>query len=155
MQLWLDIPSLLGYLKGQAFHRPFTKEEEAKAIERFMAGDEQARLDLIERNMRLVAHVVKKFHPQHEQLDDYISIGTIGLMKAVSSYTPDKKTRLATYAARCIENEIIKSIVCTGCITMRKILRNKITSYLIGSVTTNPFLDIDNATRLQGKKFKG
>ncbi|MCP1145368.1 RNA polymerase sporulation sigma factor SigK [Lysinibacillus endophyticus] len=107
MQLWLDIPSFLGYLKGQAFHRPFTKEEEAKCIERFMAGDEQARLDLIERNMRLVAHVVKKFHPQHEQLDDYISIGTIGLMKAVSSYTPDKKTRLATYAARCIENEIL------------------------------------------------
>lgn len=107
MQLWLDIPSLLGYLKGQAFHRPFTKEEEAEAIERFMNGDEQARLDLIERNMRLVAHVVKKFHPQHEQLDDYISIGTIGLMKAVSSYTPDKKTRLATYAARCIENEIL------------------------------------------------
>jgi len=57
--------------------------------------------------MRLVAHVVKKFHPKHEQLDDYISIGTIGLMKAVESYTPDKKTRLATYAARCIENEIL------------------------------------------------
>ena len=50
---------------------------------------------------------VKKFHPKHEQLDDYISIGTIGLMKAVSSYTPNKKTRLATYAARCIENEIL------------------------------------------------
>lgn len=107
MQLWLDIPAFLGYIKGQAFHRPFTREEEAKAIERFMAGDEQARLDLIERNMRLVAHVVKKFHPPHDQLDDYISIGTIGLMKAVSSYTPDKKTRLATYAARCIENEIL------------------------------------------------
>lgn len=107
VQLWLDIPALLGYLKGQAFHRPFTKEEEEKCIERFLAGDEQARLDLIERNMRLVAHVVKKFHPPHEQLDDYISIGTIGLMKAVSSYTPDKKTRLATYAARCIENEIL------------------------------------------------
>lgn len=107
MQLWLDIPAFLGYIKGQAFHKPFTREEEAKAIERFMAGDEQARLDLIERNMRLVAHVVKKFHPPHDQLDDYISIGTIGLMKAVSSYTPDKKTRLATYAARCIENEIL------------------------------------------------
>lgn len=107
VQLWLDLPALLGYLKGQAFSRPFTKEEEEKCIERFLAGDEQARLDLIERNMRLVAHVVKKFHPQHEQLDDFISIGTIGLMKAVSSYTPDKKTRLATYAARCIENEIL------------------------------------------------
>ncbi|MEO4052202.1 RNA polymerase sporulation sigma factor SigK [Solibacillus sp. CAU 1738] len=107
IQLWLDFPSLLGYLKGQAFSKPFTREEEAKVIESYLAGDEQARLDLIERNMRLVAHVVKKFHPPHEQLDDYISIGTIGLMKAVASYTPDKKTRLATYAARCIENEIL------------------------------------------------
>lgn len=98
---------MFGYLKGQTFSKPFSREEEALVIARFMEGDDQARLDLIERNMRLVAHVVKKFHPPHEQLDDYISIGTIGLMKAVASYTPDKKTRLATYAARCIENEIL------------------------------------------------
>ena len=57
--------------------------------------------------MRLVAHIVKKFHPKHELLDDYISIGTIGLMKAVNTFTPDRKTKLATYAARCIENEIL------------------------------------------------
>lgn len=107
MQLWFDIPALLGYLKGKAFHKPLSKEEETACIQRFLEGDEQARIELIERNMRLVAHVVKKFHPKHEQLDDYISIGTIGLMKAVSSYTPDKKTKLATYAARCIENEIL------------------------------------------------
>ena len=107
IQLWLEFPSLLGYLKGQASSKPFSREEEAEVLEKYLAGDEQARLDLIERNMRLVAHVVKKFHPPHEQLDDYISIGTIGLMKAVASYTPDKKTRLATYAARCIENEIL------------------------------------------------
>lgn len=107
IQLWLDFPAFLGYLKGQAFSKPFTREEEHLVLERFLEGDEQARLDLIERNMRLVAHVVKKFHPPHEQLDDYISIGTIGLMKAVGSYTPNKKTRLATYAARCIENEIL------------------------------------------------
>ncbi len=60
LQLWLEIPALLGYLKGQTFHKPFSKEEEAACIERFLGGDEQARLDLIERNMRLVAHVVKK-----------------------------------------------------------------------------------------------
>ena len=59
LQLWLEIPALLGYLKGQTFHKPFSKEEEAACIERFLGGDEQARLDLIERNMRLVAHVVK------------------------------------------------------------------------------------------------
>ena len=107
MQLWVDLPVLLGYLKGQSFPQPFSKEEEAKCLERYMNGDESAKLELIERNMRLVAHVVKKFHPKHEQLDDYISIGTIGLMKAVASFTPQKKTRLATYAARCIENEIL------------------------------------------------
>ncbi|ALC88068.1 MULTISPECIES: RNA polymerase sporulation sigma factor SigK [Bacillaceae] len=103
----VELPLVLGYLKGQAFHQPFTPEEEKVMIERFLAGDLSARDELIERNMRLVAHVVKKFHPKHELLDDYISIGTIGLMKAVNSYTPTKKTKLATYAARCIENEIL------------------------------------------------
>ncbi|MFC4411048.1 RNA polymerase sporulation sigma factor SigK [Chungangia koreensis] len=107
LQLWFDFPAVIGYLKGQAFHRPLSPKEEAECLQRLAEGDEDARHELIERNMRLVAHIVKKFHPKHEQLDDYISIGTIGLMKAVGSYTPDKKTRLATYAARCIENEIL------------------------------------------------
>ncbi|MEK3975579.1 RNA polymerase sporulation sigma factor SigK [Psychrobacillus sp. FSL K6-1267] len=103
----IDLPLVLGYLKGQAFHQPLSPEEEQVMIQRFLDGDLTARDELIERNMRLVAHVVKKFHPKHELLDDYISIGTIGLMKAVNSYTPTKKTKLATYAARCIENEIL------------------------------------------------
>ncbi|AWE08127.1 RNA polymerase subunit sigma-70 [Lysinibacillus sp. 2017] len=107
LQIWLELPALIGYLKGQTFYNPLSREDEAKVIARYMEGDEQARIELIEHNMRLVAHVVKKFHPPHELLDDYISIGTIGLMKAVSSFTPEKKTRLATYAARCIENEIL------------------------------------------------
>ena len=107
ISLVTNLPLVLGYFKGQAFHQPFTPEEEKIVIERFLAGDMSARDELIERNMRLVAHVVKKFHPKHELLDDYISIGTIGLMKAVNSYTPTKKTKLATYAARCIENEIL------------------------------------------------
>lgn len=107
MSMVVEIPLVLGYLKGQAFHQPLSPEEEKVMIDRFLAGDMTARDELIERNMRLVAHVVKKFHPKHELLDDYISIGTIGLMKAVNSYTPTKKTKLATYAARCIENEIL------------------------------------------------
>lgn len=107
MQLWFEIPVFIGYLKGQAFRKPLSQEEEAIYVKRCLAGEEEAKHELIERNMRLVAHIVKKFHPKHEQLDDFISIGTIGLMKAVASYTPDKKTRLATYAARCIENEIL------------------------------------------------
>ena len=107
LQVWWDLPALFGYIKGQTFSKPLTPEEEQEILERFLTGDEEARLTLIERNMRLVAHVVKKFHPSHEQLDDYISIGTIGLVKAVESFTPNKKTKLATYAARCIENEIL------------------------------------------------
>lgn len=107
VQLWLEIPALLGYIRGQAFQRPLSKDEESACLKRLAEGDEDARDELIERNMRLVAHIVKKFHPKHELLDDYISIGTIGLMKAVNSFTPDRKTKLATYAARCIENEIL------------------------------------------------
>ena len=107
LQMWIEIPAVIGYLKGQAFRKPLSQEEEAHYVQLCLKGDEDAKHELIERNMRLVAHIVKKFHPKHEQLDDYISIGTIGLMKAVASYTPDKKTRLATYAARCIENEIL------------------------------------------------
>jgi RNA polymerase sporulation-specific sigma factor len=107
VQLWVEVPAMVGYIRGQAFRRPLSKAEEEDCLKRLAAGDESARDELIERNMRLVAHVVKKFHPKHEQLDDYISIGTIGLMKAVNSFTLDRKTKLATYAARCIENEIL------------------------------------------------
>lgn len=91
LQLWLELPALLGYLKGQTFYKPLSREEEEEVINRYINGDENARIELIERNMRLVAHVVKKFHPPHDLLDDYISIGTIGLMKAVSSFTPEKR----------------------------------------------------------------
>lgn len=107
LQVFSDFPALFGYIKGQTFSKPLSSEEESLILERYLAGDEEARLILIERNMRLVAHVVKKFHPSHDQLDDYISIGTIGLVKAVESFTPNKKTKLATFAARCIENEIL------------------------------------------------
>ncbi|PID00489.1 MULTISPECIES: RNA polymerase sporulation sigma factor SigK [unclassified Sporosarcina] len=107
MQLWLEIPALIGYIRGQAFLRPLSKKEEAECLRRLAEGDVSARDELIEHNMRLVAHIVKKFQPKHELLDDYISIGAIGLMKAVNSFTPDRKTKLATYAARCIENEIL------------------------------------------------
>ncbi|KDE46616.1 hypothetical protein DI43_13220 [Geobacillus sp. CAMR12739] len=75
-------------------------------------GDEQARNRLIEHNLRLVAHIVKKFENTGEEVEDLISIGTIGLIKAIESYSPGKGTKLATYAARCIENEILMSLVC-------------------------------------------
>ena len=90
-----------------SFPKPLSKKEEDLAIERFMQGDEEARRLLIEHNLRLVAHVVKKYYTQNVDQDDLISMGTIGLIKGINSYKPDKKVKLATYCARCIENEIL------------------------------------------------
>ena len=92
---------------GGAFPRPLSPEEEADCIARMAAGDRAARDELIEHNLRLVAHIEKKYYAEPAEQDDLISIGTIGLIKAVGTYKPDKKVRLATYAARCIENEIL------------------------------------------------
>lgn len=78
-------------------------EEERYYLEKYQKGDMEAKDVLIERNLRLVAHVVKKYQGLDEDLDDLISIGTIGLIKAVSTFNPDKATRLSTYAARCID----------------------------------------------------
>ncbi|MBQ8144737.1 MAG: RNA polymerase sporulation sigma factor SigK [Butyricicoccus sp.] len=92
---------------GGTFPKPLSAEEEADCIARLAAGDPAARDTLIEHNLRLVAHIAKKYYAEPAEQDDLISIGTIGLIKAVSTYKPDKKVRLATYAARCIENEIL------------------------------------------------
>ena len=90
-----------------SFPHPLSAEDERKYIELYMQGDIQARNVLIERNLRLVAHIIKKYYTQSAEQDDLISIGTIGLIKGVSTYRPDKGVRLATYASRCIENEIL------------------------------------------------
>ncbi len=90
-----------------SFPRALTQKEEADLLERYRNGDDEARKLLIEHNLRLVAHVVKKYYDTHYDNDDLISIGTIGLIKAISSFNENKGTKLATYAARCIENEIL------------------------------------------------
>jgi RNA polymerase sporulation-specific sigma factor len=90
-----------------SFPKPLSAADEQKYIELFMAGDMDARGVLIERNLRLVAHIIKKYYTQTRDQDDLISIGTIGLIKGISTYKPDRKVRLATYASRCIENEIL------------------------------------------------
>ena len=90
-----------------SFPRPLSAKEERDALEAMWQGDPAARDRLISHNLRLVAHVVKKYYAAREDQDDLVSIGTIGLMKAVSTFHADKKTRLATYACRCIENEIL------------------------------------------------
>jgi hypothetical protein len=97
---------LAGYLSGKTFPKPLTKEEESDCLIRSAHGDEAARHKLVEHNLRLVAHIVKKYQNTALSGDDLISIGTIGLIKAVNSFLPKKGTALATYAAKCIENAI-------------------------------------------------
>ena len=91
----------------QSFPKPLTAAEEREYLRRYGEGDLEARNVLIERNLRLVAHIIKKYYTQSADQEDLISIGTIGLIKGISSYNPAKGARLATYAARCIENEIL------------------------------------------------
>ena len=90
-----------------SFPKPLSAAREEELLDKSRNGDIEARNLLIEHNLRLVAHIVKKYYPAGAEQDDLISIGTIGLIKAVSTFKSDKKIRLATYAARCIENEIL------------------------------------------------
>ena len=100
---------LSGSYSNTVFEEPLSKEEEKRQIELMLKGDKSARNKLIEHNLRLVAHIVKKFETKNTDTDDLIGIGTIGLIKAVDSYTLDKDTRITTYAAKCIQNEILMS----------------------------------------------
>ncbi|SDC18517.1 RNA polymerase sporulation sigma factor SigK [Shouchella lonarensis] len=102
-----EIVVFVSYVKNNAFPQPLNKSEEKKCLELMAEGDIEARNRLIEHNLRLVAHIVKKFENTREDTEDLISIGTIGLIKAIESYSAGKGTKLATYAARCIENEIL------------------------------------------------
>ena len=98
----------LGYISNNTlFPEPLSAEEENEYLEKYMNGDEDARNILIERNLRLVAHICKKYNIPNVDNDDLISIGTIGLIKGINTYKTDKGVRLATYASRCIENEIL------------------------------------------------
>lgn len=106
-------PFLLSYVSNNAstFPRPLSQKEEAEYLMRLAAGDNDAKNKLIEHNLRLVAHIAKKYtQAPGIDADDIISIGTIGLIKAIQSFKPEKNARLATYAARCIENEILMTI---------------------------------------------
>ncbi|MCY8469733.1 RNA polymerase sporulation sigma factor SigK, partial [Bacillus haynesii] len=102
-----ELVFLVSYVKNNAFPQPLSSSDEKKYLELMAQGDEHARNMLIEHNLRLVAHIVKKFENTGEDAEDLISIGTIGLIKAIESYSAGKGTKLATYAARCIENEIL------------------------------------------------
>ena len=97
---------MLRVAPGDSFPKPLSREEERGALERWAAGDLEARNLLVEHNLRLVAHIVKKYC-RNDDTDDLISIGSIGLIKGINTYRPDKGVRLASYASRCIENEIL------------------------------------------------
>ena len=107
--VWLMLSGLMYALQLQSgsFPKPLTAQEEAHYLELSAQGDLNARNILIERNLRLVAHIMKKYYAQTSDQEDLISIGTIGLIKGIESFDPSKGARLATYAARCVENEIL------------------------------------------------
>ncbi len=107
--VWLMLSSLLYSLQLQtgSFPKPLTAQEEQYYLDLAAKGDLEARNVLIERNLRLVAHIVKKYYTQTADQEDLISIGTIGLIKGISTFDASKGARLATYAARCVENEIL------------------------------------------------
>ena len=96
-----------GSYSVNVFPSPLEKDEEEKLINQMLMGDTDARGKLIEHNLRLVAHIVKKYEGKEYDSDDLISIGTIGLVKGIDSYKPSKNTRITTYVARCIENEVL------------------------------------------------
>ena len=98
---------LFAYLNNQVFPQPLEEAEEKKYLDLLKTGSEEARNCLIEHNLRLVAHVVRKYESSGEDMEDLISIGTIGLIKSIKTYNEEKGVRLATYAARCIENEVL------------------------------------------------
>ena len=91
----------------KTFPKPLTAREERECLERYQEGDQEARATLIERNMRLVAHVAKKYQNTDYDMEDLLSVGTIGLIKAVNTFHTDRGSRLATYAAKCVEKEIL------------------------------------------------
>ncbi len=117
--MWLlallsKFPFLIGHISNKnSFPRPLSKTDEKLYIQKCIQGDLTARDKLIEHNMRLVAHIAKKYTSSGRDSDDLISIGSIGLIKAIASYSPEKSTHLATYASRCIENEILMHLRAT------------------------------------------
>ncbi|MFZ5649226.1 MAG: RNA polymerase sporulation sigma factor SigK [Bacillota bacterium] len=105
LSLFNGLALLVSYVANNSFPKPLNEEEENSYLQMALEGNESAKKVLVERNLRLVAHIIKKF--DSDDFDDLVSIGTIGLIKAINTYNPERATRLATYASRCIENEIL------------------------------------------------
>ena len=114
LSLLLELRFFIGHVSNKNnFPKPLNKQDEKKYLERYFNGDSDAYNKLVEHNMRLVAHIAKKYASDRYELDDLISIGSIGLIKAVRSFNREKSTHLVTYASRCIENEILMHLRAT------------------------------------------
>ena len=136
-----DLFFLVGYVSNyNLFPEPLSSEEEKIYIEKYESGDENAKKVLIERNLRLVAHIAKKYNSSSSEQEDIISIGMIGLIKAINSYKGNKGVRLGTYAARCIENEILMYFRATKKLQQEVSLNETIGQDKEGNVIT--FIDI-------------
>lgn len=98
---------ILHICHGETFPKPLSKKQEEEYIALSSSGDKEAKSKLVEHNLRLVAHIIKKYYHNDSEQDDLVSIGTIGLIKAINTYNPDKNIKLSSYASRCIENEIL------------------------------------------------
>ena len=107
LDLIINNSFFLGSYSNEVFPEPLSSEEEELYIKKMKDGDEDARSKLIEHNLRLVAHIVKKFETNYNDIDDLIGIGTVGLIKGIDTYSMDKKVKLTTYAAKCAENATI------------------------------------------------
>ncbi|WP_273398748.1 RNA polymerase sporulation sigma factor SigK [Traorella massiliensis] len=107
---FMEFLGFCGFIQNKRFKDPLTKQEELRCLERLALKDEQARNMLIEHNLRLVAHIVKKYDIKKMDKDDLISVGTIGLIKAIDTFKLESGHKLTTYAARCIENEILMAL---------------------------------------------
>ena len=107
LSMFINNTFFMGSYSNEVFPEPLSNEEESLYISRMKQGDKDARNKLIEHNLRLVAHIVKKFDSNGQDIDDLIGIGTIGLIKGIDTYSLDKKVKLTTYAAKCCENEIL------------------------------------------------
>ena len=107
LSMLLSNTFFMGSYSNEVFPEPLSSEEEIDCIKKMKSGDKEARNKLIEHNLRLVAHIVKKFETNNNDVDDLIGIGTVGLIKGIDTYSLDKKVKLTTYAAKCAENEIL------------------------------------------------
>ena len=140
----------------QSFPKPLTSEEERCYLERYRNGDEDAKNILIEKNLRLVAHIVKKYNNSGRDMDELIAIGIVGLVKAVNTFDADKGNRIVTYAARCIENELLMMLRSERKLTREVSLYDPIGTDKEGNeislldIVENPEMDIADRIALKG-----